>query len=67
MDDIKNAKYYQELTFEALSKYIETEARKGFSKWYLPSGMYMGEQMVSVLKNKGFVVYQCGSTTYISW
>ena len=67
MCELKTAKYYQELTYEALSKYIESEAKKGISKWYLPNGMYIGEQMQQYLKDKGFVVYLGGNVSFISW
>lgn len=67
MCEIKNVKYYQELTYEALSKSIESEARKGCSKWYLPNGMYMGEKMIQYLKDKGFNVLVGSNFSYISW
>jgi len=67
MDDIKNAKHFQELTFETLSKYIESEAKKGNSKWYIPNGMSMGEQMADVLREKGFAVYIGNNISSISW
>ena len=67
MDTSKDAKYYQELTYDALGKILEEEARKGNSKWYC-SRYNIGNSMVKFLQDKGFSINYLGDTYQnISW
>lgn len=54
MCNVKDAKYYQELTYEALGKILE-EARKGQSTWYCEK-YRIGAGMKNFLERKGFHV-----------
>jgi len=65
--EVKNAKYYQELTYNALGKILEEEACKGNSKWFC-SRYHIGQSMIKFLQDKGFSVNYVGDTYQnISW
>ena len=64
--NIKNVKHYQEITFEALSKLIEEEAKKAKSRLVFPS-FPLGKPMIETLKSKGFKVYEGMNSQTIEW
>ena len=52
-NEVRNARYYQEITFRKLHKLILAEAEKGNSKFMINS-LSFGDSMINYLKNKGF-------------
>ena len=70
--DIKDVSYYQALTFNKLSSFMETEANKGNSKLLLDLVYYnVGDLMKDVLRKKGFNVSTSSTSranyVVISW
>lgn len=68
MENLKDLKYYQDLTFQTLDKLIQEECRKGNSKLYL-SQYCVGEKMAIYLKEKGFDYFKSEYTNIkiLSW
>jgi len=65
---VKTVSKYQDLTFEALDKFIENECSKGNSKLTLSkTGHSMGTKMIAYLVKKGFEVYTDNTLIQISW
>ena len=62
---LKDASYYQELTFKALHEFILEESKRGSSvfKTILP----IGSGFCAKLQEKGFSVSRSGDFKYISW
>ncbi len=52
-NEVRNARYYQEVTFRKLHELILKEAEKGNSK-FMTNSLSFGDSMINYLKNKGF-------------
>lgn len=71
MENLKDIKYFQELTFKRLNELMEEESKRGNSVLYM-SEYTIGDEMAKYLSKRGFLVYRCNkshktSSNYISW
>ncbi len=64
-DNIKDAEYFRNMTYEQLIKLIEIECKKGKSYIYLSTGIGSGFQ--KFLEDKGFIVKSSTTSYYVYW
>ena len=65
-NEVKNARYYQEITFRKLHQLMEYEAQKGNSRFSTTS-LAFGESMIDYLRSKGIKYSKSGSWDILSW
>lgn len=65
-NEIRNARYYQEITFRKLHQYMEEVAKTGSSR-YATTSLSFGESMIDYLRSKGIKYSKSGSWDILSW